>query len=356
MTARSFLPLVSLLAALAPGLFAATPIVIPAAGGSVTLPVSGLSVVFPAREKTTLKVVASWSLAKGYDGRDVVDEFDGSQDPVLIAGTWVQAGYFDAGGPAEVVAEEKLIDPWPVTTAKLWGGEWQVRGGKYEFDDKDLGIKPAIILAIRSGEGPTLMFYHYFLRDTELTQDDMIARALESPTMRAVFQSYLQGQYGSSLPTRNPAVRARNDSAPAREVLLPKTGLRVRVPDDGFVWLPDSAPKEGSDHLWRMAPIFPELSLEVATVEAASVQEIFALFPGPKARKDPAPANLPAGWEPGPTIKLDDGTWETSVCKLIGAKVLVVGFLANPRTIDVEPYTPVLGALADALRQSEKAR
>lgn len=80
------------------------------------------------------------------------------------------------------------------------------------------------------------------------------------------------------------------------------------------------------------------------------------MFPGPIARRDPAPANLPAGWEPGPTLKLENGTMETTVCKLIGAKVLVVGFLCRPRITDVESYNPVLGALAEALRQSGKAR
>jgi hypothetical protein len=356
MTARRFVSLVSLFATLAPGLFAATPIVIPAAGGNATLPLSGLSVVFPAREKTSLKIVSSWSFAKGYDGRDVVDEFDGTGEPTLIAGTWVQVGYFDAGGPAEVIAAEKLLDSWPVTKANLWGAEWNVRGGKYEFDDKDLGIKPALILALRSGEGPTLMFCHYFLRDAELSREDMLARAEQSSSMQAVYQSYLKSQFGSSLPTRNPAVRARNDSSPSREVVLPFNKLRLQVPDDGFVWLPDANAKSDSDRLWRMAPVFPELTLEVATVEAASVQEVVAMLTGPKSRKDPAPANLPAGWEPGPSMKLDDGSWETTVCKLIGPKVLIIGFMGTPRTTDMEPYVPVLSALAEAARQTGKTR
>jgi hypothetical protein len=357
MTARRFLPLVSLVAFLAPGLFAATPIVIPGEGGTVTLPLTGLSVVFPAREKPKLKVTASWSLQVNkntFDSRDVLDEFGGPENDTIIAGTWAHVGYFNAGGPAAVVLEAELKDAWPVAPATLWGVEWQVRGGKWDFGN-DLGIKPALVLAIRqSPEGPSFLLYHFFVSETELTKDEMLARAEASPVMQAVFQAYWKSQYGPSLPTRNPAVKVRNDSVAAREVVLKKTGLRMQLPDDGFVWLVRPASDGSSDFLDRMAPSLPDVSLEVATVDAASVQEIFAMFPGPKSRRDPAPANLPAGWEPGPTIQLENGNWENTVCKLIGAKVLIVGFLVTPRVIDVESYNPVLGALAEALRQAGK--
>ncbi|MSU47113.1 MAG: hypothetical protein EXS42_08340 [Lacunisphaera sp.] len=242
-------------------------------------------------------------------------------------------------------------------TASLWDAEWQVRGGKWDFGN-DLGIKPALVLAIRqSPEGPSLMLHHYFLRDAELSRDDMLARAQESPILRAVFQAYWKGQYGPSLPTRNPAVKVRENSVAAREVVLPKAGLRVQLPDDGFVWLarPDPKSNATADYLDRLAPSLPDVSVEVATIDAVSVPEVITKISGPNSRKDPAPANLPAGWEPGPSFKLGDGIWEPTACKLIGAKVLVVGFLRTPRVIDVEPFTPVLSALAEALRQSEKA-
>ena len=363
MTARSFVPLVSLLAALAPGLFAATPIVIPAEGGTVTLPLTGLSVVFPAREKAILKVTASWSMQDDkntFDGRDVIDEFGGPGNDTIIAGTWAHIGYFNAGGPAAVVKEADLKEPWPVAPATLWGAEWQARGGKWNFEN-DLGIKPALVLATRqSANGPSFLLYHFFVGEKELTKDEMLTRAEASPVLRAVFQAFWKGQYGPSLPTRNPAVKVRNDSLAAREVVLKKAGLKVQVPDDGFVWLVRAASDGSSDYLDRMAPSLPDVSLEVATVDAASVQEVFAMFSGTNSRKDPAPANLPMGWEPGPTIKLENGSEETIVCKLIGNKVLVVGFLCTPpppiskRITDVEPYTPLLGALAEALRQSGK--
>lgn len=149
MTARCFVPLVSLFAALAPGLFAASPLVIPAEGGTVTLPLTGLSVVFPAREKTTLKVTASWSLQvdkNTFDSRDVIDEVGGPENDTIITGTWAHVGYFNAGGPAAVVAEAELKDAWPVAPVTLWGFEWQARGGKWDFGN-ELGIKPALVLA-----------------------------------------------------------------------------------------------------------------------------------------------------------------------------------------------------------------
>ncbi|MSU47114.1 MAG: hypothetical protein EXS42_08345 [Lacunisphaera sp.] len=88
MTARCFLSLVSLFATLASGLFAATPILVPAGGGIVTLPLTGLSVVFPAREKIVLKITASWSLQidkNTFDSRYVLDEFTVAENDTMIA-------------------------------------------------------------------------------------------------------------------------------------------------------------------------------------------------------------------------------------------------------------------------------
>lgn len=349
MTACRLLPLVGLFATLVSGLFAATPTVIPAEGGPAILPISGLSAVFPPRGDTTLKIVSSWSLQQNFEGRDVIDEYGGEEKATMLAGTWVLLGFFDAGGPAAVVAEAELVDAWPASTARLWGVEWQARGGRFKFESNELGIKPALVLAIQSGQGPTLLLYHFFLRDEALSREAMLTRAQESPTMRAVFQAYWNGQTGPALPTRNPAVRQRGDIPASRVVKLPISGLQVKLPDDGFVWLPQTKPAEGVDMIYRMAPRLPDITVELLLITAPGVKAAITQVGLDKNPWDPAPANLPTGWENGPTITTSDGIKETTVAKSIGGKVLLVGFLVSPRLIDTGPYQPLLEALAEAV-------
>lgn len=329
---------------------AAKPIIIPEAGGRVTLPTTGLALALPEQKGVTRKIVGRWNLMEGgatFWNRDIIDEFD-SEDK-LITGDWVTIGYFDAGEAAAVVKEATLTEDWETST-DLWGLHWHVRGGNYDFTGS-LGVKPAIVLATTPGKGkPSLLLYHYFIkRPKELSHDEMIAEVKDSPTLSAVFQAYWTDQWAPSFPTRSEAVTQPGDEVTNRVVTLPKTGLRLRFPDDGFAWLHERNPKEGTDMLYRMAPNLPDITIELLLTNGANARETFTNLGLDKNPWDPAPANLPAGWESGPTITTSDNIKETTVAKVIGSKVLVVGFLINPRLIDTAPYQPMLETLADAV-------
>lgn len=356
MSGRFSFPLVfalgGLFAALAAPLRGAKPILIPDTGGQVTLPTSGLSVSLPAQPGVTYKVTGRWGLSNGgksYWSRDIIDEFDAEDN--LTAGNWVSIGYFDAGEAAAVIKDVKLTEDWE-TTADLWGLHWHVRGGNYTFTSS-LGVKPALVLATTPSKlKPSILLYRYFLKEGEanLSHDDMIAAIRTSPTLNAAFQSYWAEQCGPVLPTKSEAVNQPANGEATRVVRLPRNGLQMRLPDDGFVWLEETKPEnELVDLLYRMAPRLPDLTIELLLNEAPGVRAAFTKLGLDKNPWDPAPANLPAGWESGPTITTSDGVKETTVGTVIGSKVLIVGFMVTPRLIDVGPYQPLLASLADAV-------
>jgi hypothetical protein len=104
----------------------ADPIV--AKSGGTQLPTSGLVVDLPSSPRLHYRVSGSWSFngeTNAFDTRDVIDEFDKTTD-AIIAGTWVQIGYFTTGGCDAVLSSEKLVSSW-VMNATLWGANWGVR-------------------------------------------------------------------------------------------------------------------------------------------------------------------------------------------------------------------------------------
>jgi hypothetical protein len=329
---------------------AATPIVVSAAGGHVTLPMTGLAVALPERKDVVCKINGRWNLTDGnatFWSRDTIDEFD--PEGKLIAGNRVSAGYFDAGEAAAVVKEVTLTEDWNTTT-NLWGLTWQVRGGNYAFDNS-LGVKPAIVLATTPGKGkPSLLLYHFFIQaPADLSPDDMIAGVRDSPTLSAAFQAYWADQWAPTQPTRHEAVVQPEEDVAHRVIDLPVSGLHVRLPDDGFVWLHERKPSTGVDMFYRMAPSLPDITVELMLVDATGVRSAFTQIGLEKNPWDAAPANLPPDWESGPTITTPDGIKETTVAKIIGGKVLVVGFMVTPRLIDTGPYQPLLEAVAEAV-------
>ena len=102
------------------------------------------------------------------------------------------------------------------------------------------------------------------------------------------------------------------------------------------------------DSLDRMAPFFPEITLEVARVEDATCQDVIdalkasgSLKPGGEAR------NVPAGWVIGPALDLD-GIVESMVCHTFGDDALAAGLMAPPGAADMTDYAPLLAALLKA--------
>jgi hypothetical protein len=129
-------------------------------------------------------------------------------------------------------------------------------------------------------------------------------------------------------------------------VTLSVSKLKVELPDDGFVWL--SRATDSSDSLDRMAPFFPEMTLEVARVEDATCQDVIdavkasgSLKPGSEAR------NAPAGWITGPALDLD-GTIESMVCHTFGGDALAAGLMSTQGGADMTDFAPLLAALLKA--------
>jgi hypothetical protein len=331
---------------------AAEPIAIPKEGGRFTLPMTGLSVTFPARTEGKLELKGSWSLKIGFDSRDVLDEF---AEDKLTGGTWVQTGYFDAGGPSATVESTKFTDTWPTTTIEAWDLTWHVRGGYYTFSG-DLGRQPAIALAAEREKGqPTLLLQHYFINEGAVSGDEMIRRVKASPMIAAVVKAYRQQRWGVSSPTHAREVTHRDNSIANRPITLPQNGLRVDLPDDGFVWVPDEKPKNNADLLYRLGPTFPEMTLEVLVIEAASIPAAWSSIGLSAPGNGTVIANLPDDWEVGPEVTPSSGK-ESTIAKQIGGKVLVVGFIGSSITSDASAYNPVLDALARAVEHGSAGK
>lgn len=343
--------IVSFLVGAAPCTRAATPIVISAAGGPVALPTSGLAVNLPARENITCKITGQWSLMDGdaaFLGRDVIDEFDGEGN--LRAGSWIIGGNFTAEEAPAILQGTKLTDAWE-DTVTFWDAEWKVRGGNYTFSS-DLGVRPTVVFATTSSDGgPSLLLHHFLLAaDAPVTKEAMLAQVRKSPTLRAVFRAYCSDQYAQVRPTQSEAVTQPAHSAASRIVQLPNSGLRVQLPDDGFVWLSDAQTEDATDKIHLVAPRLPNISIELLLVDAPDARAAFAQLELDGNPWGPAPANLPPGWQSGVTVTTSDNIEQATVCTVIDRKVLVVGFLATHRLLDTGPYRPLLEALADAVR------
>jgi hypothetical protein len=348
---NKFLGLVAVLLASALAARAGDPMKIPASGGRITLPLSGLSVAFPAHSEITYELKGSWSLKLGYDARDVIDGF---KDEKLVSGTWVQTGYFDAGGPKAAVESTELVDSWPTTTMEAWGLTWQVRGGKFKFAGS-LGLQPALILAAdRGANQPTLLLNHYFIGEENVSGDEMIRRVKETAFLTEIVKAYRQQRWAAVKPLHEAVVNPRDNSVAARVVTLPKHDLTVHLPDDGYFWKTEGKPKDATDFLYRLGPTFPEMTLDVLVVDGATVDDAWKSV-GLARPTGITIANLPDGWEVGPEVTPSAGKESTIARQVGGGKVMIVGFISNTVTTDVDPLAPVLEALASAARDKYSA-
>ena len=124
--------------------------------GAVVLPISGLALDLPAdpRADFTWGLSSSDALSdngKVFDGRDVIDEKIKDE---LVAGTWVQVGYFDAGDCKATVGATALTGAW-TEDRDFYGLRWCLRGGTFDLG-ADLGKVPAVAMcAHREGRKGT---------------------------------------------------------------------------------------------------------------------------------------------------------------------------------------------------------
>lgn len=317
---------------------------VPSPGGTVILPVTGLSIDLPpAIGGCTYRLSGSWIINDdgSFDGRDVIDEACGDS---LVSGNWVSLGYFTAGDPAAVVAATTMTSDW-LAEADLWGGHWAVHGGL--FDLGELGIVPTAVLCTPMGGGMAALFYHFFLREdpAAMTQDAMLAGLEQTGALRAAWNACSQRRFATAYPASRPEIRNRGETLASRTVTLTRCGFDFSLPDDGFVWLTRQSQDGGSDFLDRMAPSLPDVSMEVAYIAGMDGETAFAAFDVEK--RDVAPLNLPEDWAAGPQLVLPEGQLELTASFETLDGVVIVGIFQEPGDLDVAPLAPILGAIAD---------
>lgn len=307
--------------------------------GRAELPTSGLVIDLPAFEGRRYDISASWSLnheTQVFDTRDVVDEFDASGK--LILGTWVQSGYFTAGGCAAVFAEDELGAPW-TTKVTQWGESWDVQGGVYDFSG-NLGRVPAVKFCREGKDGTALLMHHYLVDQPASTaQTAVMTAASASGVMAAVSRSYTDNRVADAKPALRPEVRRRGAEA-ARTVSLKANQMTLTLPEDGYVWLVYEA--EGVDQLDRTMPSLPPVTVELFVIDGFPCEDMLDSFTD-NVLPDHRPTNLPAGWLAGKGLDVE-GDPELIMCHDHKQGALLVGsFQGQDR--DVSYLHPLLAAL-----------
>jgi hypothetical protein len=327
--------------------------------GAVVLPISGLALDLPVdgRAGFAWSLSASYALSKNgtsFDGRDVIDE---KIDDKLVAGSWVQVGYFDAGDCKATVGETELTGAWN-EDRDLYGLHWCLRGGIFDLGG-DIGKVPAVVMCTHREGRKDLLIHRFFIGPPqESAREDIIAALARTLVLERVALAWKQDAWASVKPRQRPEVRNRGDVEPVRTVKLAKTGLMLALPEDGCVWLVRT-PAEGDavDWLDLMAPAMNEVTIEVARVPNMTCQEVIDGITTEK-RYDAPPANVPEGWTAGPTLVVD-GQLERVVCRCIGGSAVLVGLFNLPDrgrgAGDFAALAPMLAAIAKAAEAASGA-
>lgn len=323
----------------------ADPISVP--GGPTQLPTSGLIIDLPTASDFSYKLSGSWALdaaGDGFDTRDVVDEFD-SATGRLVSGNWILMGYFNAGGCESVLAEMNFASP-VITTETVWGETWRVLNGVFEFDN-DLGRRPAAALCRENSLGQALLLERFLVNQSEtLPYTALMTDVRASEVLANVSRAYSANRHGDIKPLRRPEVKARGEGTAARTVHLPKAGLDVALPDDGYLWLPYSDDDMETDMLNRLLPTLPEVSVEVMSIDSFTCPDLIASFDDP-AMQDVRPTGLPDNWVPAPGVVVD-GEVELIACHPTQYGVLLAGIFNGTDSRDVASLAPLLSAFAEA--------
>ena len=295
-------------------------------------------------------MAASYALADNgtsFDGRDVIDE---KIKDKLVAGNWVQIGYFDAGDCKATVGQAALTDAWN-EERDLYGLHWCLRGGQYDLGG-DIGKVPTVVMcAHREGRKDLLIFRFFLDLPQESAHENIIAALPKTVVLERIALAWQQDAWAAVKPRQRPEVRNRGDVEPVRTVKLAKSGLMLALPEDGFIWLVQ-APGEGDavDWLVRMAPGMNEVTLEVVRVPDSTCQQVFDGITTEK-RYDAPPVNVPEGWTAGPTLVVN-GRLERVVGRSIGGSAILVGLFSVPDqgrgAGDFAALAPMLAAIAKA--------
>ena len=320
--------------------------------GAVVLPISGLALDLPVDQRAgfTWSLSASYALSANgtsFDGRDVIDE---KIDDKLIAGSWVQVGYFDAGDCKATVGATELTGAWN-EDRDLYGLHWCVRGGTFDLGS-DIGKVPAVVMCAHREGRKDLLIHRFFIDlPQKSAHENIIAALAKTIVLERVALAWKQDAWAAVKPRQRPEVRNRGEIEPVRTVKLAKTGLMLALPEDGCIWLVRAPGEDDAvDWLDLMAPATNEVTIEVVRVPNATCQEVFDGITTEK-RYDAPPANVPEGWTAGPTLVVD-GHLERVVCRCIGGSAVLVGLFNLPDrgrgAGDFATLAPMLAAIAKA--------
>jgi hypothetical protein len=320
--------------------------------GPVVLPMSGLSFDLPVdrRDGFAWSLSSSYALSdngRSFDGRDVIDEKIKDQ---LVAGTWVQVGYFNVGDCKAVVGQTVLTDAWN-EDRDLYGLRWCLRGGTFDLGP-EIGKVPTIVMCAHREGRKDLLIHRFFIDlPRESARENMLAALAKTTVIENVALAWKQDAWAPVKPRQRPEVRNRGTIEPVRTVQLVKSGLTLSLPEDGCVWLLREPQEDDSvDWLELMAPALNEVTIEVVRVPAKSCQEVFDGITTEK-RYDAPPANVPEGWSAGPTLVVD-GQLERVVCRCAGGHAVLVGLFNLPDqgrgAGDFAALAPMLAAIAKA--------
>lgn len=320
--------------------------------GPVVLPLSGLSLELPAdpRDGFTWNLSASYALTgdgASFDGRDVLDE---KVQDHLVAGTWIQVGYFNAGDCKATVAASKLTDTW-TEDRDLYGLRWCLRGGSFDLG-QPLGKVPAVAMCTHRKGRKDLLLHRFFL-DLPLnsSRETLVAALGETRALPRIARAWQQDAWAAVTPQQRSEVRNRGTINPVRTVKQAYSGLVFTLPDDGYVWLARAGDKdEAVDWLDRMAPALHEVTLEVIRVPDTTCQAVFDAITAEK-RYDAPPSHIPEGWTIGPTLVVN-GTLERVIGRRFGNDAILVGLFNLPDqgrgAGDFTELGPLLAAIASA--------
>jgi hypothetical protein len=315
--------------------------------GPVELATTGLVIDIPSKPETTFKLTGSWSMnavTNTFDSRDVIDEFKTATDR-LVAGNWVMTGFFDAGDCTKVLAGETIDNAWS-QHAKLWGTDWQVRGGVHDLGGS-IGKAPTVMLCRTDAKGRALLLYRYLI-DQPLTLDQlsMMKQTEAADILQQAWKSYRDNRTADVFTTRRLEINRRGEGLAQRTVKLSINKLSLQLPDDGFVWLAREG--DGSDMIDRMAPSLPDVSVEVAVAEKATCQEVFDSLKDNRRPNHKAKA-APAGWLIGESMMID-GETELMLCRTTSYGSLMAGVIQGGDRTDIASLFPILNALAQSSR------
>ncbi len=323
--------------------------------GEVVLPMTGLTVDLPKdkRKGHQWSLTSSFALDDGFDARDVIDEKLGAS---FLSATWVSVGYFSAG-ECGAILEDIALEDSEASTPTLFDRPWTARTGRYDFGEP-LGKAPMVALCGTREDRKAVLIYHFLLDASKPAKD---AAAIIKATQNHALVSSIAHAWASDRAIEKPSlvrkeVRNRGTIEPAREVLLPVSGLSVKLPEDGYIWLPRPLePGASADVDWidRVAPALPEMSFELVRVPDANCKDFFASIDAPRFEDRPA-KDVPKGWSTGPVLAID-GHPEHTICRDLPSAALIVGLYTTPETgPSAGNFKPLHDLLEAILKAAEK--